>query len=277
MVALGQTVVGGIFLMRHRRFLTGLLLHRVATSVIHWGRDIWPFQWRIAISTICSYFTVQILIPIIFALRSAVEAGQMGMSLSITGYMAALALAWTSTKTTPFGNMIARREFVALDRLFLRTLVNSLIVFSIIGIITCGGVAILPAIAPRIAVRIVSPILFAVLMVSAAASCMIQSFAIFLRSFQNEPFLIQSLVIASLTLGLSLFTVARWGNGGVTFSCLIAMAGWGLPSAWIIFARTRRRYLRHYDAAFPEGSASNYDGYPSLTFSDCLTPGLGKE
>ena len=70
----------------------------------------------------CSYFTAQVFIPILFALRGPVEAGQMGMSLSITGYMTVLALVWTSTKATPFGNMIARRAFQQLDRLFWRAL-----------------------------------------------------------------------------------------------------------------------------------------------------------
>ena len=44
------------------------------------------------------------------------------MSLSITGYMASLVLPWISTKATPFGRMIAERQFQGLDRLFLRTL-----------------------------------------------------------------------------------------------------------------------------------------------------------
>jgi hypothetical protein len=63
-------------------------------SAIQWKQEVWPFQWRIAVSWMCSYFTVQVFIPILFALRGPVEAGQMGMSLSITGYMTILALAW---------------------------------------------------------------------------------------------------------------------------------------------------------------------------------------
>jgi hypothetical protein len=89
----------------------------------------------------------------------------------------------------------------------------------------------------------VSPRLFAVLVLAAGANCVVQSLATLLRSFKREPFLVQSLVVASLALALAALTAPRWGNAGVTFGYLAAMAGIGLPSAWMIFARARRGYL----------------------------------
>ena len=114
---MGQVGTGLFFLASHRRLLTGLFRHFTTEAAIHWNREVWPFQWRIAVSWMCSYFIAQVFIPIIFALRGPVEAGQIGMSLSITGYMASLVLPWISTKATPFGRMIAERQFQGLDRL----------------------------------------------------------------------------------------------------------------------------------------------------------------
>ncbi|MGD0521236.1 MAG: hypothetical protein ABSA48_08280 [Terracidiphilus sp.] len=253
LVIVGQVGTGLFFLVARRRLLAGLLRHPAREAAIHWIREVWPFQWRIAVSWTCSYFTVQIFIPIIFALRGAVEAGQIGMSLSITGYMTVLALAWSSTKTTPFGRMIARREFQGLDRLFRRTLCQSLAVFGLIALAVCGLATLLPAVAPRLAARMVSPQLFAVLVLAAGSNCAVQSLATLLRSFKSEPFLVQSLVVASLTLLLAALTAPQWGNAGVTFSYLVATAGIGLPFAWTIFARARRGYLLT-DAFAPCGS-----------------------
>ena len=204
----------------------------------------------------CSYFTVQVLIPIIFSLRGPVEAGQMGMSLSITGYMTSLVLPWISTKATPFGRMIARREFQGLDRMFLRTLGQSMAVFGVIALAACSVAALLPAVAPRLAVRMVSPQLFTVLVLAAGANCVVQSMAILLRSFKREPFLVQSLVVASLTLLLAALTAARWGNAGVTLSYLAATAGIALPSAFTIFLRARRVYLAMSPLAVSGGKAA---------------------
>jgi hypothetical protein len=191
----------------------------------------------------CSYFTIQIFIPILFALRGPAEAGQMGMSLSITGYMTSLVLPWITTKATPFGRMIAQRNFQGLDRLFRRTLGQSLGIFSIIAFSAGAGAALLTVVTPRLSSRMVSPRLFAVLLLAAGANCVVQSLATLLRSFKREPFLRQSLAVAALTLILAVLTAARWGNTGITFSYLAATAGVALPSALTIFAHTRRGYL----------------------------------
>jgi hypothetical protein len=245
----GYVGAGVLYLLTHRRLLVALARHPSAGNAVRWTREIWPFQWRIAVSWICSYFTVQILIPMLFALRGPVEAGQMGMSLSISGYVTLLALAWSTTKTTPFGNMIARRKFGELDRLFRRTLGQSLTVFAVISVGVCVLAALLSAVAPRLAARIVSPELFAALMLAAGANCVVQSLAILLRSFKAEPFLMQSLVVASLTLALAALAAPRWGNAGVGLSYLAATAGAGLPFALAIFMHARRGYLSGYNLA----------------------------
>ena len=243
LVLAGQLVVGLSFLAARRRLLAGLLRYPAREAAICWSREVWPFQWRIAVSWMCSYFTVQVFIPILFALRGPVEAGQIGMSLSITGYMTSLVLPWITTRATPFGRMIAQRQFQGLDRLFLRTLGQALAIFSIIALGAGLGVALLTVVSPRLSSRMVSPQLFALLLLAAGANCVVQSLATFLRSFKREPFLQQSLAVAALTLTLAVLTAPRWGTIGVAFSYLVATAGVALPSALAIFARARRGYL----------------------------------
>jgi O-antigen/teichoic acid export membrane protein len=89
----------------------------------------------------------------------------------------------------------------------------------------------------------VPPQLFALLVLAAGASCVVQCLATLLRSFKREPFLVQSMVVASLTLLLAVFAAPRWGNAGVTLGYLAVSAGIGLPFALMTFARARRRYL----------------------------------
>ncbi|HTW80091.1 MAG TPA: hypothetical protein VME23_11150 [Terracidiphilus sp.] len=255
LVIVGRTGMGFLFLVANRRFLLGLLKYPVRGGGICWARDVLPFQWRIAVSWMCSYFTIQLFIPILFATCGPVQAGQMGMSLSITGYMSALVLPWVSTKATPFGRLVAQRQFQGLDQLFRRTLGQSLAVFALIALCACVGAALLPAIAPRLAARMVSPRLFAVLVVAAGAKSVVESLATLLRSFKREPFLLQSLAVAALTLALAALVAPRWGDAGVTFSYLGVTAGVALPSALTIFERARRGYLSMAPRALIGGSA----------------------
>ncbi len=243
LVIAGQMATGLFFLGARRRLLIGLLRYPASDGAIGWRREVWPFQWRIAVSCLCSYFTIQVFIPILFALCGPVEAGKMGMSLSIAGYMTGLVLPWISTKATPFGRLIAQRQFQGLDRLFLRTLGQALSIFGLIALAAGIGVSLLTVCAPRLAGRMVAPQLFALLLVAAGANCVVQSLGTLLRSFKREPFLLQSVAVASITLTLAVVTAPRWGDTGVTFSYLIAAAGFALPSALTIFARARRGYL----------------------------------
>ncbi|HUB52547.1 MAG TPA: hypothetical protein VL986_10385 [Terracidiphilus sp.] len=242
-VLMSQAATGVHFIAGHRRLFKTVLHCRTESFEVDWKNEVWPFQWRIAVSWMCSYFTAQVLIPILFTLRGPVEAGQMGMSLSITGYMSALVLPWISTKATPFGRMVASGQFHSLDKLFRETFGRAMAVFGVIALGACIGVALLPMISARLAARIVSPRLFAVLVIAAGANCAVQCLAILLRSFKKEPFLVQSLIAAGLAVGLAVLVTPRWGSAGAVSSQLAAFAAFALPSALYIFARSRREYL----------------------------------
>ena len=55
-------------------------------------------QWRIAVSWMCGYFIFQLFVPVLFAYRGPLEAGQMGISLSISNVLASVAISWVNTK-----------------------------------------------------------------------------------------------------------------------------------------------------------------------------------
>jgi hypothetical protein len=81
----------------------------------------------------------------------------------------------------------------------------------------------------------VSPTLFALILLGAAGSFVVQSMAIYLRSFKREPFLVQSMVVAWLTVSLALLTVKAWGTAGVAASYLLCTGFVGLILATITF------------------------------------------
>src|SRR6185369_3301792 len=101
-----------------RKLVGGLLSYSVKEHAIGWRREIWPFQWRIALSWLCGYFIFQIFTPVLFAFQGPVTAGQMGMSLTISSGIGSIAVAWMSTKAPVYGGLIARGEIGELDRIF---------------------------------------------------------------------------------------------------------------------------------------------------------------
>lgn len=240
LLIVGQLIVGLFFLHGRRRIFLDLLL--IAGEALSWRREVWPFQWQTAVSSFCSYFIVQAYIPLIFALRGPVDAGQMGMSLSISGYMTTLALAWISTKATPFAYLIARGEFDRLDCQFRSALVGSLSMFGIMAVLCVVGLSLLPLISPQLAARMLPMRLFALLVVAAGANLLSQGLAILLRCFKREPLLIQAPLVALLTLLLARLSIPFFGNAGAACSYCGATTVVGAPFAVILFLRIRRTY-----------------------------------
>ena len=127
MVLLGQGFVASILLYSRRRLLIPLLRMHCRGQGISWQREVWPFQWKIAVSWLCDYFIFQLFTPVLFAFRGPVEAGRMGLSMSIVTQLSAMMLAWMTTKAAPFGSLIAKKETPELDRMFFRSLRQSIV------------------------------------------------------------------------------------------------------------------------------------------------------
>ena len=196
--------------LRYRRFFADLLKQSGGQVGVDWRREIWPFQWRIAVSWLSGYFMFQLFTPIAFALYGPKTAGQVGMSLSITAAISAIAIAWVTTKSAPFGSLIANREFGMLDSMFTRAFRQSMLVA------VCGGMAVwLAAYILRLghfalARRMLGPLPLGVLLLTAILNQVVASEAIYLRAFKKEPF-----------LGISMM------NG-----CLVVLSAYGLGKAY---------------------------------------------
>jgi hypothetical protein len=61
--------------------------------------------------------------------------------------------------------------------------------------------------------------------------------AIYLRSFKREPFLVQSVVVATFTTALALLVAKTWGLSGVALSYFACTGIVGLFLATMIFRR----------------------------------------
>jgi O-antigen/teichoic acid export membrane protein len=240
LVILAYAVVAVVFLWTRRRLLLGLFLYRSGTDEVSWRTEVWSFQWKLGIASLCSYFTVQVFTPALFAFRGPAEAGMMGMSLSITAYLWTVVLAWTSTKATPFGQMIARREFDRLAQSYFRTLRQSLVVLTALVMLCMAGILAVQHLSPRLAARMVSPPLFALLLVTALSTLVVQSQAIYLRAHKREPFLFQSSIVALFTLAGVYLLIPRWGVVGSTVTYFVCSGVVGLGLATVIFQKWRK-------------------------------------
>jgi len=239
MVNVGWIVVCLVFFARRHRLLRSLLSFATGEHNISWRKEIWPFQWKIAVSWFCSYFAVQIFTPILFVFRSPQEADRMGLSLSIVGYLPILALCWITPKAAPFGQLVKRGRLSELDAIFFKTFKQGMAMMLLLATACFAAILGVQALFPKMALRMVAPSIFALLLSAAVASFVVQSMAVYLRSFKREPYLIQSMGVAGLTVAGVLLTASRWGSSAAAVLYFAVSGVVGLPWAAVIFRAQR--------------------------------------
>jgi O-antigen/teichoic acid export membrane protein len=120
----------GYLVVRWRSFFRQFL-ERPQHGEVSWAREIWPFQWRIAVSWMSGYFVFDIINPIAFQFCGPVAAGQLGMSLQIIRMISNVALTWIYTKAPRFGMLIAARAWSELDTLWRRSTLQVFVISSL--------------------------------------------------------------------------------------------------------------------------------------------------
>jgi len=95
---------------------------------VDYMKEIFPYQWRIAISSLSGYFIFYFLTPIIFKYQGAVISGQVGMAISIISAIQSFSMSWLNTKVPLYSQLIARKEYTELDTIFNKTMKQMIIV-----------------------------------------------------------------------------------------------------------------------------------------------------
>ena len=230
--------------VRQRRFLADLLRSARPEAAISWRHEIWPFQWRLALSWLSGYFIYQTFVPILFAAHGSVSAGQMGLSLSTTSAIAAVALTWVSTKAAPFGRLVALRDWAQMDRLFFPALWQSttLLVLGETSFWLVNLYLHQHAFAHRLSVRLLDPLPMGMLMAATVSSHVVAAEAVYLRSHKREPFLVQSLLAGGTIAGLSWLLGRPFGAVGMMAGYLAVSLSVGVGMGTYLFVRKRREW-----------------------------------
>jgi O-antigen/teichoic acid export membrane protein len=240
MIISGNAGVAFIWLFRRRHLLLPLLRRDPGENRIHWMKEVWTFQWRIAVSWLCGYFIFQLYNPVLFAYHGAVTAGQMGMSLSLANALISVAVSWVNTKAAPFGAMIARKEYAQLDRLFFQSVKQSLAVCAAGAIIVWFAAIYLNWARIPLAHRILDPISLGILLMNSLISVIVFAEATYLRAHKQEKLLLPSVLGAILTGSSTYFLGKNYGAFGVVAGTMVISLLVGLPMATYIFRKYRR-------------------------------------
>ena len=208
-----------------------------------WKKDIFPYQWRIAATTLTGYISNQVLVPIVFILAGPTQAGQLGLSLALTWALLSISVSWIQTKAPLFGSLIAQERYLDVDKLFLPALFISTLV-TLVGCLFIIFIKLaLQYFHSPLGDRLLEIYPLTILLATTILNNIIFCVSIYLRADKKEPLLPMWLILATLVLGASLLITPQFGQNGVVviyFLCTFFIA---LPWTLIVFYKVRRSRL----------------------------------
>lgn len=213
---------------------------RGTTSTLSWRHDIFPLQWRIAVSWACGYFIFNLFTPIVFAAHGAEEAGRLGMAMSVFNAVTALGLSWINAKAPAFTMHISRGESSALNRLFTAvsvrsTVASALLAFTVVAVVTVAtqqGVTAMH--------RIASPWTLFWIACATVVNTAVYAAATYMRAHREEPMLPVSVTAAVLTVVAVLLTRGSVALMMMAYAAIGLCVG--LPWTFVLLRRYRARH-----------------------------------
>ena len=120
-------LLASIFFSYRKKLFILIYESKEKWKVDYW-KEIFPYQYKIALSWISGFFIFQLFNPVLFATEGPIVAGQMGMTLQALNGISALSMSWISTKVPLFSSLIAQRNFKKLDDYFNKAVLQLTIV-----------------------------------------------------------------------------------------------------------------------------------------------------
>jgi O-antigen/teichoic acid export membrane protein len=146
-------------------------------------------------------------------------------------------MSWISTKSPTFGQLIARRDYKLLDRIFSRTLLQAFFAAISCGVVLLLTVFVLYTLQIPLSQRVLDPLAFVLLTAVAIINVVVFAEAVYLRAHKQEPFLWISIAIAILSALSAYFLGRVYGAMGMAAgSFVIAVISLGVAT-WIFFVK----------------------------------------
>lgn len=236
--ALVSALVGALLVLKVFKPAAVSLLGAGKGYVHAWRREFVPLLGRYSLSWVSGYFIFQMYTPIMFHYYGPVEAGKIGISITLWTGVLTLSNIWLSVVTPKINMHVSRKEWRYLDALFFRNLALSAATF-------LAGAACVFALMSfargrfDLVERFVSPVSMLFLAGGWWLQVIVNGLAVYLRAHKEEPLVAPSVVSAAYIAVVTYFS-ALFLSPDYFFLGFFTSYLWGLPWIVWIFGKKRR-------------------------------------
>jgi O-antigen/teichoic acid export membrane protein len=244
---LGNLVTAWSYLLRQKpellrlawKHIFGPQLKVPKKATLSWREEIWPMQWRMAISSGSAFFIFQLFNPILFRYQGPVVAGQMGMTLTAANVLLGSSMVLIMAKSPEFGKLIALRNWQQLDLLFKKVLQQS-VCMALLGTIAGWSIISFLQMHYLIGQRFIPAQYAAILFGTICLHVIIGALVVYLRAHKKEPLMLVTLATSLLQGIVTWFLGKHYSISGVTLGYFFITLFVILPAVYCVWKRSRR-------------------------------------
>jgi hypothetical protein len=208
-----------------------------------WERDVVPMQWRVALISVAHYLASQLFVSVVVSgdsVESAVDAGRLGATLTMTTAIQMLALAWVQTKFPLVSTHHGAGEREKAGTMWRQTAIVSTAMLCIaLGALT-GLIAAMSLTGRGWELRFLWPWQLAVLSVGLVANHLLALQSFYVMARRANPFWIPA-VVGLLTTAVAVWIFGRmYSTNGLVVAYALAMSLVALPLHSWAYMRFRR-------------------------------------
>jgi O-antigen/teichoic acid export membrane protein len=229
----------------HGGFLGRLLSGFRQNREVSWRKEVWPLQWRYAMTWSTGLFVYGLFNPLIFLLAGDIAAGQFGFTMSVVGVVLAYSQVWAASRAAVFAKLNAGANWDELKRLFDHSTRYGAMAYLLGAGCVLIALFLVNANLPRLAVRFLDPLATTILLAGGGVNLLTFFITYFVRSFKEEPFVKLAWSIAALMLVLLPAGTVLLGTRGAAAAYLISQSA-VLPVALKIYHKYRNRMALEY-------------------------------
>lgn len=205
-----------------------------------WRREFLKLAWKYAISWASGYFIFQMYTPLTFQFHGAVEAGKVGLSISLWMAVFGLSNIWIQANTPKFNMYIAKKNWDSLDRMFMKNLWFAVLTFLLGALIVFITLHFLGN-KTGLRERMINTVSMALLGFSWLLQVVVNSLAVYLRAHKEEPLVMLS-VVGAAYIAVSTFLCAKYLSADYLFLGFFSSCFFGVPWALCIFYNKRKTH-----------------------------------
>jgi hypothetical protein len=185
----------------------------------NWRKEVLPLQWRLAVTWFSGYFINMCFVPVLFAFRGPLEAGQMGMVLRLSSALYVISIGLVTTKAAKLSALAASDRHA-----FSRTIRHNAIAavaMSASGAIVFGVLVVaLQHWWPSFTYRILPLGACMSVMGVAVAGAGLSSLQAYARAQKQDPFVWANMATAVCVIAMTLFTALKMDASAMAYGYL---------------------------------------------------------